>query len=69
MTASPDSRSPAERVADTDRILSEMAQAVREALAEHRRAGNSVAVWRDGRVAWIPAAQIPDDPTMPQPDR
>lgn len=61
MTAPPDFRSPAERVADTERILFEMAQAVREALAEHRRAGNSIAVWRDGRVALVPATQIPED--------
>jgi hypothetical protein len=58
MTAPFDSRSPAERVGDVDRILFEMRQAVREALAQHRREGNPVAVWRNGRVEWIPAEEI-----------
>lgn len=40
-----------------------MSQAVREALAQHRRAGHPVAVWRNGRVEWIPAQDIPDDGT------
>jgi hypothetical protein len=65
MTASPDSRSPAERVADTDRILFEMSQAVREALAEHRRTGNPVAVWRNGCVEWIAAKEIPEELVTP----
>ncbi len=68
MTASPDSRSPAERVADTERILFEMSQAVREALAEHRRAGNPIAVWRNGRVEWIPATAIPEELATPLPE-
>jgi hypothetical protein len=27
----------------------------------HRRLGNPIAVWRDGRVVWIPPDQIPVD--------
>ena len=61
MTAPPDSRSSAERVDDLDRIQFEMSEAVREALAIHRRAGNPVAVWRNDRVEWIPADEIPED--------
>lgn len=61
MTAPPDSRSPAERVDDLNRIQFEMSEAVREALAIHRRAGNPVAVWRNDRVEWIPANEIPED--------
>ena len=69
MTASPDSRSPAERVDDLDRIQFEMSVAVREALAAHRRAGNPVAVWRNDRVEWIPANEIPESvaPDVPAP--
>ena len=68
MTAPPDSRSPAERVDDLDRIQFEMSEAVREALAVHRRAGNPVAVWRNERVEWIPANEIPEDvaPELPR---
>ncbi len=60
MTAPIDSRSSAERVDDLDRIQFEMSEAVREALAAHRRAGNPVAVWRNDRVEWIPASEIPE---------
>jgi hypothetical protein len=33
-------------------------KAVAEAIAEHKRAGHPIAVWRDGKVVHIPAAQI-----------
>ena len=62
-----DSRSPSERVGDLPRILHEMRQGVREALARHKRAGNPVAVWRDGRVQWIQAEDIPTEVTTPLP--
>ncbi len=40
-----------------------MGEAVRQALLQHKRAGNPIAVWRDGKVVWIPAEEIPvDDP-------
>jgi len=32
--------------------------AVRHALLEHKRAGNTIAVWRDGQVVLIPAEEI-----------
>jgi hypothetical protein len=67
MTAFSDSRAPAERVGDLERILYEMSEAVREALAQHRAAGNPVAVWRDGRVMWIPAHEIPATLATPLP--
>jgi hypothetical protein len=69
MTAPSDSRSPADRVGDLDRILFEMRQAVREALAQHRRDGNPVAVWRNGRVEWIPASEIPVELATLLPER
>ena len=65
MTVPSDSRTPDERVGDTDRILLEMRQAVRYALMEHRRAGNPIAVWRNGRVEWIPGEEIPDVRRLP----
>ncbi len=33
-------------------------QAVRAALREHKLAGNSIAVWRDGKVVMVPPEQI-----------
>ncbi|MEX2141277.1 MAG: hypothetical protein WD894_18575 [Pirellulales bacterium] len=37
-------------------------EAVREALLFHKRNGNSIAVWRDGRVVIVPAEEIVVDP-------
>ena len=46
--------------ADIDRILADsrlieaaLRRAVRAALERHKRAGNPVATWKDGRVEWI----------------
>jgi hypothetical protein len=33
-------------------------RAVRHALLQHKRAGNTVATWQEGRVVLIPAAEI-----------
>lgn len=42
----------------SDKISEACERAVREALLKHKRAGNSVAVFRDGRVVLIPADEI-----------
>lgn len=40
-------------------------RAVRHALLMHKRAGNPIVTWRDGKVVWIPAEEIvvPTDDT------
>ncbi|MCE5264175.1 MAG: hypothetical protein LLG97_11645 [Deltaproteobacteria bacterium] len=35
-----------------------MKEAVAEALAEHKRLGNPIAVWRDGKAVWVPPEEI-----------
>jgi len=35
-----------------------LARAVRQALLEHKRAGNPVATWREGKVVWIEPEEI-----------
>jgi hypothetical protein len=42
------------------KIKAEMAlkEAVAEAIAEHKRRGNSIAIWRDGKVVVIPPEEI-----------
>jgi hypothetical protein len=60
-------RSPAERVQDVEKMIAEMRAAVQEALARHKRLGNSIAVWRDGRVVVLPPDEIPDE--IPDPVR
>ena len=57
-----------ERTERLDEIQQAMKQAVREALMRHKRAGNPVATWRDGRVVWIPPEEIPVEESTPSPN-
>lgn len=43
-----------------DRILDAIGDAVEEAIRDHKRAGNPIAEWRDGRVVLVPPEQIED---------
>ena len=62
MTENPNaSLPPTERIHDHSRILDALRQAVRQALLNHKRAGNPVAVWQNVRVVWVPAEEIPVD--------
>lgn len=47
-------------LADKYRIEAALRTAVREALARHKRAGNPVATWRDGKVVWLKPEEIPE---------
>lgn len=51
----------AEILDDTDEVTRRARQAVRDALREHKRAGNPIAIWRDGKVVILPPEEIPDD--------
>jgi hypothetical protein len=37
--------------------------AVRAAVRRHKREGNAVVEWREGRVVWVPPEDIPDQDT------
>jgi hypothetical protein len=50
---------PAERVDDIPRVLRALREAVQEALQKHKLAGNPVAIWKNGRVEWVPPEDIP----------
>lgn len=39
---------------DRDRIDRALRRAVREAVRRHKLLGNPVAVWKDGKVVWVP---------------
>lgn len=55
--------------ADGREIDTALAKAVRAALLEHKRAGNPIAVWQDGRVVWIPPQEIDvEEPNEPSPE-
>lgn len=45
---------------DTHRITRAFDEAVRDALLEHKRLGNPVAIWRDGKVVILPPEEIPE---------
>ena len=55
---------PFERVHDIPRITRALLLAARDTLIEHKRDGDPIVVWEDGRVKWIPANEIviPDEP-------
>jgi hypothetical protein len=40
---------------DEKRIIEALQRAVREAIEMHRRAGNPIAVWRNGKAVWVKA--------------
>jgi hypothetical protein len=48
-------------IADSAAIQRAMESAVREAVLRHKRLGQSIFVWRDGRVVEIPPEEIPED--------
>jgi hypothetical protein len=51
--AEPDSGSPQSKA-----VLQAAQKAVRRALADHKAAGNPIAIGKDGHVQWIPATEI-----------
>lgn len=56
---------PAERAGDLGRIERALRAAVRDALLRHKRDGDPVAVWREGRVVWLHPDDIPISPDEP----
>lgn len=46
-------------LSDSDRIEGAVQKAVQDALRMHKRAGNPIAVWRDGKVVLLPPDEIP----------
>jgi hypothetical protein len=53
----------------TGKALAALQVAVAKAVAEHRRRGMPVAIWRDGRAVSIPAAEAGALHEMPTPYR
>lgn len=44
---------------DTERLTEILQAGIFAELLKHKKMGNSVCVWRDGKVVWIPPEQIP----------
>ena len=51
-----------ERVQDVKIVEEALARAIGEALRDHKRAGNPVPEWRDGKLRWLAPEEIPDLP-------
>ena len=49
-------------LSDDNKIEMAVRRAVREAITRHKRAGNPIAVWREGKVVWLSPEEIPDAP-------
>lgn len=49
----------AEFFRDPNKIMRSLKAGVKAALIQHKLAGNPVCVWRDNKVVWIPADEIP----------
>ena len=60
MSSSERATCPDERVQDANVVEEALAKAVSEALRHHKRAGNPVPEWRDGKVRWLAPEEIPD---------
>jgi hypothetical protein len=48
----------AERFADDPVITAALCRAGRAAVLSHARAGNPIAVWREGRVVWLQPEEV-----------
>ena len=60
MSNSERTTSAEERVQDVKVVEEALARAVGDALRDHKRAGNPVPEWRDGKVHWVAPEDIPD---------
>jgi len=47
-----------EAFSNPENITKALAQGVREALLNHKQAGKSVVIWRDGKVVWLKPDEI-----------
>ena len=56
-----DPQTLAHLLAEADAVEAAVRESVRDALLMHKRLGNPVATWEDGRVVWVPAHEITVD--------
>ena len=53
---------PEELLQEAEPLTAAAREAVREALAMHKKLGNSIVLWRDGGVVIVPPEEIVVDP-------
>jgi hypothetical protein len=54
----PDGPDRRDRAITVDDVTDALARATRDAVERHKRLGQSICVWQDGRVVEIPASEI-----------
>lgn len=59
MTDNSRSKQIADIFNDSNKMSKIMQSGVNQALLQHKRMGNPICVWRDGKVVWIPPEPIP----------
>ena len=52
----------ARRRSESERIIAAVKKATTEAVRMHKKLGNPIAVWRNGKVVILPPEEIPDSP-------
>jgi len=55
-----------ERVQNVTVVEEALARPVGDALRAHKRAGNPIPEWRDGKVRWLAPEEIPDLEVTPR---
>lgn len=68
MIARNQKRTTAELVDDAEVVTRGLALGVRDALIRHKKLGESIAVWQDGKVVIIPPEEIVIPPLDDEPD-
>ena len=48
----------AEILSDEKKITEALQRAVREAVEMHKRAGNPLAIWKDGKAVWVETTKL-----------
>jgi len=49
---------------ENERIERALRRGVREALIRHKKLGQPIVIWRDGKVVWVPAEEIEIPPPV-----
>lgn len=51
--------SPASPFWDEKKVTAALQRAVKAAIERHRRLGNPICVWKDGKVVWLSPEELP----------
>lgn len=58
--STPNGHEATPRSAEAQRVIAAVEKSTSEAVRMHKKLGNPIAVWRDGKVVIVPPDEIPD---------